>query len=438
MRCCSLLSIIVGLASIGVASAEADTCQAAATKVWTPPGGTSAGLTNCIRNFVNVSKAGGDPYLLIDKALPGIERRNITTGFDHTLQVVPWKMTLSLSDMPIDWGHDEYTFNGVEWLVPQNYVAQADEVRAVFVHGGNGADSALGPYYSGFTTRLANWTGLPVFAFDYVSDPVVPWPQNLRNVLSYVHFALYNGPDGPNKGGGASRLVMVADSEGTLVLTQALLALRDPTLRHILGLNDFFPADTSWIAGIVLSSAVLDIHCETPSFASNCYNYSDPHAYLPGKPGDPDTGNCTQVPTAAAKMDDCLWSYLEYFYGLPGLLSGAPRPSGRPATAEFRKRKDFFSQTTLTPLLSNLTGFPPLLLISATRDYFYSDGPRLHERACKAGVDVTSFNVLGAYHDFIEYSEGCGSHALVAEAIEAYQRIRAFVQRVALAVEDAA
>ena len=86
--------------------------------------------------------------------------------------------------------------------------------------------------------------------------------------------------------------------------------------------------------------------------------------------------------SAADKRDDCLWSYLEYFYGFGGLLEGAPRPSGRRATAEFERRADFFSQTTLTPLTSNLTGFPPMLLVSGTRDYFYSDGPRLHERAC--------------------------------------------------------
>jgi acetyl esterase/lipase len=102
------------------------------------------------------------------------------------------------------------------------------------------------------------------------------------------------------------------------------------------------------------------------------------------------------------------------------------------AVAEVRLRAAFFKQTFLSPLTFNLGGFPPLLLISGTRDFYYSDrcdllriplhhrlqlpcisrdflftnSPRLHERACKFGVDVTSLNVVGAFHDFIEYSEG--------------------------------
>ena len=27
---------------------------------------------------------------------------------------------------------------------------------------------------------------------------------------------------------------------------------------------------------------------------------------------------------------------------------------------------------------------------------------------CKAGVDVEVYNAVGGFHDFIEYSEGCG------------------------------
>ena len=100
--------------------------------------------------------------------------------------------------------------------------------------------------------------------------------------------------------------------------------------------------------------------------------------------------------------------------------------------AEVRRRADFFALPTLTPLTFNLSGFPPLLILSASRDYYYSDGPSLHVRACHAGVDVTSFNVMGAYHDFIEYSEGCRSGVQMAEALEAYARVRQFAQRVLL------
>ena len=96
--------------------------------------------------------------------------------------------------------------------------------------------------------------------------------------------------------------------------------------------------------------------------------------------------------------------------------------------AEVARRADFFAQPILSPLSYNLTTFPPLLLISGTRDYFYSDSPALGERACRAGVGVESLNAYGAFHDFVEYSEGCGGGEPLLEAIEAFGRIRIFVQ----------
>jgi acetyl esterase/lipase len=78
----------------------------------------------------------------------------------------------------------------------------------------------------------------------------------------------------------------------------------------------------------------------------------------------------------------------------------------------------------------DLRGFPPLRVITGTRDYFYSDGPNLALRACLAGVDAAALNVYGAYHDFIEYSEGCGGGAKVDEALAAYQSIAEFAAKV--------
>ena len=78
---------------------------------------------------------------------------------------------------------------GHERSVPSGYTPRANETRIVFIHGDNVGTSALGPYYAGFTSRLANWTGLPVFAFDYATEPIVPWPQNLRSVLAFIEYA---------------------------------------------------------------------------------------------------------------------------------------------------------------------------------------------------------------------------------------------------------
>ena len=64
--------------------------------------------------------------------------------------------------------------------------------------------------------------------------------------------------------------------------------MRDPALRPLLGMSYLFPASTDeWVGGVVLSSPVLDVTCHTPSFATGCYNFSDPTAHLPSGSGAP-------------------------------------------------------------------------------------------------------------------------------------------------------
>ena len=402
-------------------------CSAHSSAVWTRPGGVSAGMTHCIATFQQCMLNGSDPYSLIDPVLEGIKR--VRAG--DALDVVPWRATLNISDVPSGFRHSSYDFNGAEWLLPPDYQPRDGEARVVFVHGGNAGDSALGSYYAGFTSRLARFTRLPVFAFDYATEPVVPWPNNLRAVLSYLEYVSTHGPlGGPSAAG---KLLLVADSEGTLVLMQTVIAMYHTPLASLLGYDAVLPKPSQLIGGIVLSSPVVDVQCRTPSFAYNCYNFSDPRASSPGMPGDPDTGNCTTYLNKTDKLDDCLWSYLQYFFGFGGTLMGAARGGTRrrgAATAEVARRATFFSQPILSPLQYDLSGFPPMLVIAARRDYFYADGPRLAERACTAGVDVEAFNVEGSFHDFIEYSEGCGGGAPAEEAIEAYRRVAAFAKRV--------
>jgi acetyl esterase/lipase len=218
----------------------------------------------------------------------------------------------------------------------------------------------------------------------------------------------------------------VADSEGTLVTMQVMIALHDAQLAALLGYAAVLPPPAELIAGVVLSSPVVDLRCETPSMYYNCYNFSDPRAHLPGGVGDPDTGDCRTTPTAADVANDCLSSYLEYFFGFAGILDGT-QPGQ--ATREVHRRAAFFAQRILTPLAYDLRGFPPLLTIAGTRDFYYSDGPALARRACEAGVDVTAFNAEGTFHDFIEYSEGCGGGAPAEESIEAFRRVAAFAAR---------
>jgi acetyl esterase/lipase len=108
--------------------------------------------------------------------------------------------------------------------------------------------------------------------------------------------------------------------------------------------------------------------------AHNCFNEST-------GTGDPDTGNCTLTPTWSLKVGDCRWSYLNYFYGFAGMLMASDRAD---ASDAWEMRREFLAGPARNPLAANLTKFPPLLTLAGTRDYFYSDGPSLAERACEA------------------------------------------------------
>ena len=164
--------------------------------------------------------------------------------------------------------------------MPPNYEPRVLETRVVFVHGGSADTPAVEPVhcseggancsyytYTGFTSRLSNWTRLPVLAFDFPTEPVAPWPSNIRHVLEYLHHALLHGPRGGGRAGG---LILVADSEGSLVAMQAVTAVLDASLRTLMGYGATLANPSRWLRRIVLSSPVVDVECTTASFAWNC------------------------------------------------------------------------------------------------------------------------------------------------------------------------
>ena len=413
-----LLRGVLTVAAVSSTSSSED-CRTLATRVYVNKGGVSSGLNYCINKFWSMSKK-TNPYALIDPVLSSVQRINITTGARGSLPLAKWRASINVSQLLPGWLHmDAVEFNGAEWLVPQTYLPRAGEARLVFIHGGNVQDSALSYYYAGLTSRLANWTGLPVLSFDFASAPFVPYPQNVRNVLSYILWARSHGPRGS---GDAGSIILAADSEGTLVALQAAIALVQPDV----GTEAGYPppvlhSPANWLKGLVLSSPVIDVACDTPSMAWNCFNET-------ASTGDPDTGDCTNTPTWERKVADCRYSYLTYFYGLAGILQAeGDLPE---ASRQWELRRAYLLDASRAPLRADLRGLPPMLSLAGTRDYFYTDGPSLAERACNAGVDVEAFNVEGAFHDFIEYSEGCGGPSVVPESMEAYRRVANFVARV--------
>ena len=425
-------------------------CAAMTTFETHLPDGPSRGLSYCIDEFVRSRRAvpGENEYLnTIDGAK---DVYSLTASLGCTIQPVnasvEWQATIRPGPWPAAgwWGFDyprqlpgqngNYTavLNRAVWMLPPGYQSAPAEARLVFVHGCDITCSALGPYYLGFVALLANWTRLPVLAVDFASEPITPWPNNIRNVLYFIHFALGTGPGGPGR---ADSIFVLGDSEGTLVTTQTMMTLFDDTLRREAGYGLVLSQPETWLAGVILSSPALDVSCDTESFSRNCFNFTgDPNAVPPTAhtgTGDPDTGDCTWAPTLAEQgalfKKWCRWSYLPYFFGMEGIASANTMDE---ADAFWTAHSDFYNLPNVNPLRAGppeLQNLPPFLLLAGTRDMYYTDSSSLGTLMCEHGVDVQVYNAVGAYHDFIEYSLGCGGGYPMAEAVHAYERIVAFI-----------
>ena len=285
------------------------------------PGG-SAGMRHCLSAFVSYGAHGRDPYELIDQPLPFIARQAAGVG-------TQWRATFNRSSASTivndEYTSDTFSFGSAEWLVPPHYEPVDLETRVVFIHGGSADTPAVEPVhcghancsyytYAGFTSRLSNWTQLPVLAFDFPTEPVAPWPSMVRHALEYLHYALLHGPQGAGRAGG---LILVADSEGSLVAMQAVTAVLDASLRTLMGYGAALANPSRWLRRIVLSSPVVDVECTTASFAWNCASAaasataSPPASYsLPRLPfmgmatADPFvTGSVPSVPSMSCRLE---------------------------------------------------------------------------------------------------------------------------------------
>jgi acetyl esterase/lipase len=84
---------------------------------------------------------------------------------------------------------------------------------------------------------------------------------------------------------------------------------------------------------------------------------------------------------------------------------------------------------TASPLYGDLTGLPPLLVQVGTREALLDDARRFADRARDAGVDVTYVEHLDVIHMWVVFGPD------IPEAIDAFRRIGAFVERWTRTVE---
>ena len=444
----ALLICFVALVS-WVPSSEAvrARCEATATLETALPGGPSRGLSYCIDEFVRSRRAGEDEYInTIDGAHNphalahalgcSIRPVNVSVQWQATIRNVPWPgASLYPSVLPGRNGNYTSMLNSAAWVLPPGYESSEGESRLLFVHGCDIECSALGPYYLGFVAVLANWTRLPVLAFDFASEPVTPWPNNVRSVLYFVQWALHHGPGGSGRAGS---IFVLGDSEGTLVTVQTMITLFDDHLRLQSGYGAALRSPSAWLAGVILSSPALDVSCQTASFAYNCFNCTgcDLNAVPPVAAhtgtGDPDTGDCPSAPSIPEQGvlfgKYCRSTYLPYFFGLDGLAASGSTLEA--SEAFWSAHRDFFDLGNVNPMRAGsaeLRNLPPFLLLAGTRDMYYTDSTSFGALMCQHGVDVEVYNAAGAYHDFLEYSLGCGGGHPMKEAVDAYERIVAFI-----------
>jgi acetyl esterase/lipase len=244
---------------------------------------------------------------------------------------------------------------------------------------------------------MAQVTGLPVFAFDFDQEPVVPWPENIRSIFNFLEYALEHGPDGRER---AERIFIVADSEGTLTALQVTASLLDNGFKEQMGYAQSTPLEnpSQWLAGLVLSSPVVDVDCQTESFAYNIWNATT-------MSGDPDTGVGWDGYSLEDIIGDCRWSYIEYAYGLRGDWGVA---NDTDANEQFARNKGFYTKPLFDPINGGLKGFPPVYMVSGVRDFYYSDAPNLAYQLCMEGIEFEIYNAEGLFHDWWLYSNGCG------------------------------
>jgi acyl-CoA synthetase (AMP-forming)/AMP-acid ligase II len=246
-----------------------------------------------------------------------------------------------------------------EWLLPPG--ADHDS-RILMIHGGGFIMCGLNSHRN-TSAALARHANCAVLAIDYRLAPEHPFPAALDDCQSAWEFMLGNGPDGPAE---AVNAYVMGDSAGGNLSAALMLRLRDQGGRQ---------AD-----GGILVSAVLDLTHSGESWISN--NASD--AMLGESGRDPAEKDSTWVRLYVGDAD-------------PG-------------------------QPSASPLFAELTGLPPLLIMTGEEERLRDDSVRFHERAIDAGVISRLERWPHVYHAWTSVN------VEVPEADEALRRMGEFTR----------
>jgi monoterpene epsilon-lactone hydrolase len=251
-----------------------------------------------------------------------------------------------------------------EWIVAPG----ADEsTRVLMIHGGGFVMCGLNSHRN-TSIMLSKYANCAVLAIDYRLAPETPFPGGLDDCVGAWRYLLDNGPQG---GSAASHAYVMGDSAGGNLAASLLLRMRDEGGRT---------AD-----GAILMSATLDLTCSSPSWISN--NASDVML-----------GNPALAPGGPLTSADREWV---------GLYLGAGDPA----------------QPLASPLLADLAGLPPLLIMVGEEERLRDDSVRFHDKATAAGVISRLECWPHVYHAWTSIN------VVVPEADLALRRMGEFIKR---------
>ena len=319
--------------------------------------------SGCICLFPAQAAADGGDACLDAKLAAGVAVHHVAAA---ACGVPSWRK------VPGEWGDDygPVERGGALWF--EKAGAPKTRSRILLLHGG------VHCYYSAkayapLASRLAALTGLPVLAPDYRLAPSCPFPAAVDDcgaALAWLAAHELDGAGAPAPSP-ADALFLVGDSSGGGLAVAAALA-------------NGAAASRAPVAGVVGFSPWLDLTCGGDSYETRKFDAAT-------KRGDP-VFNSGDAETERDETREMAAAYLA------GADPADPRAS--PAFAP------------------DLSALPPTLFVCGDADVVLDDARDFAAKCDNVDVDVWP----RLWHDFVMYTEGCGTGAPLAEADVALRR----------------
>lgn len=210
-----------------------------------------------------------------------------------------------------------------------------------------------------------------------------PWPAAVNDIIQACEWLTLVG---------ASNVSIFGDSSGGTIVYETLLmmAQRRPTAR---------PAATT-ISSVITFSAWLDLTCANPGYRTNAYcaasNCLDAHS--------PDTG----MHTAGWDAAQAQCAALSYAGGLP---------LTHPLLSPFHAGPELLGDGE----------WPPTLAIVGGSEILMPETLQFATNAQAAGAPVMARVYAGMFHDFQEFSQGCGGKLPLTAGAAAFEAATRFL-----------